>query len=218
MLCTSMPISTYVSTIYCRASFKHLLFESQLRCHGYNTSCSRCRFLVFQLAFIFTNLIPGPRRNLLRGSGLLTQFSFVPDAVSLVLNSDVGHALISLLRLLFFTKSNALSFWCCDVKSMNVLVERIYVYLPNAILWKFGFFGHWFTKVKYEMMRQRCLPSNHHKSRYSVVHDRISRNTVRWKPGALPRMEDGLLPLCQNGSHWEVACHTPRVERMMSYA
>lgn len=48
------------------------------------------RFLVFQLAFIrFPNIIPGPRWSLLRGSGFPTQSSFLPDAVSLVLDSGI---------------------------------------------------------------------------------------------------------------------------------
>lgn len=52
----------------------------------------------------------------------------------LVLDSDIGLALISLLRLPFFMKPNVLSFSCCDLKLMNVLVERIYVYLQHSIV------------------------------------------------------------------------------------
>jgi len=87
--------SAHVSTVKSQSSSEHQLFQSRLRYHDCNSSYSRSSFSCFGLLSLFSNIILGPRWNILRGSGLLTQSPFVPDAASLAFDSSVGVVLIS---------------------------------------------------------------------------------------------------------------------------
>jgi len=86
--------SAHVSTVNSQSSSEHQLFRSRSRYHDYN-SYSRSPFSCFGLLSIFSNIILGPRWSILRGSGLLTRSSFVPDAAPLAFDSSVGVVLIS---------------------------------------------------------------------------------------------------------------------------
>ena len=92
---------------------------------------SRLQHLLLALVvFLLLSSLLIPLDPLLRGPGLLTQSSFVPDVSFLVLTSSVGFAIIS-FQLLLFTKFSGLLSPCLNVKLMNVLVERIYILSPK---------------------------------------------------------------------------------------